>query len=184
LWGIILSFNLKKTLIIFCLIIFSFFAIKITFLNIASDSSCAFCDDNILSKQVFYQDDFVMGLCSHKPINPGHCLVIPKRHITRFEELNVDEIVSTANLIKKINKVVQKVFGDSIYIILQKNGKGLQSVPHVHFHYIPEKGEGNFFSSINYFWKFFIEVFKRPISDEKLAFNVENMRKEIVNVEI
>lgn len=117
--GCLLGFNLKKTLIIFCLIIFSFLAI-VAFLNISSDSSCAFCDDNILSKQVFYQDDFVMGLCSHKPINPGHCLVIPKRHITRFEELNVDEIVSTANLIKKINKVVQKIFGDSMYIILQK----------------------------------------------------------------
>ena len=179
-----MSFNLKKPLIFFCLITFSFFAIKIAFLSIALDSSCAFCDSNILSKYVFYQDTFVMGLCSHKPINLWHCLVVPKRHITRFEELIVDEIVSVANLIKKINKVVQKVFGDSVYIILQKNGKGLPDVPHVHFHYIPQKSGGGIFTSINYFWRFFVSFFKRPISDEKLAYYVKNMRQEIFNVEI
>lgn len=125
-----------------------------------------------------------MGLYSHKPINPGHCLVIPKRHITKFEELNDLEIVAIANLIKKINIATQKIFGDSIYIVLQKNGKNLQSVTHVHFHYIPKKVTGNIPASINYFWRFFISIFKGPISDKQLSFFVNKMKQEILNVEV
>jgi len=152
------------------------------FFNTPSDTHCAFCDKNVLSKQTFYQDDLVIGLFDHIPVNPGHCLIIPKRHISCFEELNDDEIVSIANLIKKIHKAVQTIFGKSIYLILQKNGKGIQSVPHVHFHYIPKQGEGGFFASINYIWRIIISCFKRPISDKKMASYVEKMKDEISNV--
>jgi diadenosine tetraphosphate (Ap4A) HIT family hydrolase len=177
-----MSYSLKKRLVMFCLIIASCFAVKIAFLDVGFASKCPFCDTNVLRKQVFYQDDFVMGLCDYKPIYPGHCLVIPKRHVTRFEELSNDEVLSTAHVIKKINKVIQKKFGPCIYIILQKNGKGVQSVPHVHFHYIPKKDMDSVFAGIWYLWRFFIALFKSPMSDKELASCVAMMKQEIINV--
>ena len=51
---------------------------------------CPFCDPSIIQRQAFYEDDFVVALCTHKPIMSGHCLIIPKRHVERFE-LTSDE---------------------------------------------------------------------------------------------
>jgi diadenosine tetraphosphate (Ap4A) HIT family hydrolase len=131
---------------------------------------------------MFYQDDVVIGLCDYKPIYPGHCLVIPKRHVRRFEELHDDEIIAAMHLIKKINMVIQKQFGPCVYIILQKNGEGVQSVPHVHFHYIPKRDMSSTFSSIGYLWRFFISWLKSPLPDEELSSCVAMMKQGITDV--
>jgi len=178
----LLDSTLKKRLFIFCVIIFSCVAIKIAFLSAGSDSKCPFCDTNVLRKQVFYQDDLVMGLCDYKPIYPGHCLVISRRHIRGFEELNDDEFMAASRLMKKINQVIQKKFGSCVYIVLQKNGKGVQAVPHVHFHYIPKKDTDSVFSGIGYLWRFLTSWFRSPMSDEELAACVAMMKKGMADV--
>ena len=173
--------NFLKKFIVLCLILGFCFAATIAFLGADSNSKCPFCNTNVLRKQVFYQDDFVMGLCDYKPIYQGHCLVIPKRHVKRFEELSDDEFVAAMNLIKKINKVIQKKFGPCLYVVLQKNGKGVQAVPHVHFHYIPKKDSDSVFSGIGYLWRFLTSWFRSPMSDRELASSVAMIKEEIAD---
>ncbi len=57
-----------------------------------SEEYCAFCDDEVLNYQKFYEDDLVLALYTHKPIMPGHCLIIPQRHVKRFEDLSDEEM--------------------------------------------------------------------------------------------
>jgi histidine triad (HIT) family protein len=139
---------------------------------------CAFCNPNILKQQTFYEDELVLALYTHKPIVPGHCLVIPKRHVERFEQLTDEEITQMGRVIKKVNTAVVKVFDTSAYLLLQKNGpEAGQTVPHVHFHYIPRKAGDN--SSLKFLVQMYIANAKGPISSEKMQEIVAELKGEI-----
>jgi len=132
--------------------------------------SCPFCNDEILAYQSFYQDELVLGLYTHKPATEGHCLIIPRRHVERFENLTEDEITQIAMLVKKTQNAISKAFNKDKYLLLQKNGKEVgQSVPHVHFHIIPaEQGK-----SANLFWaQFAISDLFSPINSDQMEENI------------
>lgn len=142
---------------------------------------CAFCDPDVLDRQKFYEDDLVLALYTHKPILPGHCLVISKRHVERFELLTDEEITQIGRVIKKVDRAVTKVFGTSSYLLLQKNGLEVgQSVPHVHVHYIPRK-EGDS-STLGFLVKMYVANAKGPISAEEMQEAVERLKQEMQEV--
>jgi diadenosine tetraphosphate (Ap4A) HIT family hydrolase len=145
---------------------------------------CAFCDPQVLATHTFYEDPLVIGLCDHRPIQPGHCLAIIKRHVKTFEGYTDDELTAIGRLLKKINIAIQKIYGPSSYIILQKNGWEVgQTVPHVHFHYIPKKKTGHrTIPLFGLFWSFIKRVFKKPITQEELIQNVTLMKQQFENI--
>jgi len=146
-----------------------------------SDLACAFCDKTVLDIQKFYEDDLVIGLLSYKPVSPGHVLVIPKRHVERFENLANEEILCIGHLVKKIDKVISKIYGTSAYFILQKNGFEVgQTVPHVHFHYIPRKAGSS--PSLFFLIKFFLSQFKWPLTEEQIRQQVFEIKKELLKL--
>ena len=131
------------------------------------EGTCPFCSDQVLRRQTFYEDDLVLALYTHKPIYPGHCLVIPKRHVERFEMLEDEEIAAIGKVIKKVNQAVERVFQTSAYLIWQKNGPEVgQSVPHVHFHYIPRKKGDD--STLAFLFNMFWANAKDPISEQEM----------------
>ncbi len=105
---------------------------------------CAFCDCHVLNHQKFYEDDLVIALCTYRPISAGHCLIIPKRHVLRYEQLTDVEMLRVSQVIKKVNAAANQIYHNPAYIIYQKNGyQAGQSVPHVHFHYLPRQNSDN-----------------------------------------
>ena len=106
---------------------------------------CAFCNADVLEKGLCYEDDLVLVLYTHQPILPAHFLIIPKRHIDRFEMLSEQEMVRVMQVVDKVRKAVEKELGMASYLLHQKNGKEVgQSVPHVHFHFIArEQGDSS-----------------------------------------
>ena len=136
---------------------------------------CPFCQSFILDTNKFYEDDLVMALCTHKPIMPGHCLVIPKRHVERFEMLSDDEVLQIFRVIHKVDLAAKKAFGISAYLLWQKNGREVgQTVPHVHFHYIPRKtGDG---SVLKFIFKTFLVNAQKPIEPAEIQKAVEKMK--------
>lgn len=145
---------------------------------IAYNQNCPFCDPKVVNAQKFYEDDLVIALYTHKPIVPGHCLIIPKRHVVRFENLNDPEFVAIGNTIKKVNKAVSKVFRTSAYLLLQKNGIEVgQTVPHVHVHYIPRKAGDS--STIKFLFAFYFSNFKKPIPEHEMKEIVEKLKTAI-----
>ncbi len=128
---------------------------------------CAFCDPKVLEAQTFYEDDLVRALYTHKPIYPGHCLIITKRHVPRFEGLTEQEASQMMQTIKKVNTAVQKVFDTSAYLLLQKNGYEVgQTVPHVHFHYIPRKAGDD--SEIAFIGRMFYSTIESPLPPQEM----------------
>ena len=89
--------NMKKvTKIIFAIVSLLVLIIGVAWWMLTSTTDtnkpCAFCDPILLQTHTFYEDETVRCLCSHKPLEPGHCLIVPKRHIERFEETSEEEI--------------------------------------------------------------------------------------------
>ncbi len=143
-----------------------------------SSRDCAFCKKEVLDAQKFYENDLVYALYTHRPIMEGHCLVIPKRHVERFEMLSREEADQISEVIKKVNRAAEKVFGTSSYLLLQKNGvESGQVVPHVHFHYVPRK-EGDT-SALKFIFKMFIVNILPPMSHLELERFTEKMKEEM-----
>jgi len=137
-----------------------------------------FCNPEILAAQTFYEDTLTLALYTHKPVVPGHCLIIPKRHVVRFEELTDAEILQIGQTLKKVDLAVKKIYGTSDYLILEKNGKAaFQTVPHVHFHYVPKKEEDN--SWVRLIFNCIIAQVRGPISAEEMKEVTEELSKAI-----
>lgn len=137
-------------------------ALQIDFQRFVNTRNCAFCNSEILERQVFYRGSKAVALLTHKPAVPGHVLIIPQRHVERFEDLTEEELAAIKETIQKVDLAVRKMFGTKDYALIQKNGKEAgQSVPHVHFHYLPAK---NFLAA-----KFLLSPWLKPLPKEELS---------------
>lgn len=126
-------FILSVSLILLCVAFLQF-----DFQRFIKRSGCAFCDEKVLQRQIFYRGDKALGILTHKPAVLGHVLIIPERHVERFEDLSPEEMAALGEAIKKVDLAVRKAFGTGDYVLIQKNGREAgQTVPHVHFHYLP-----------------------------------------------
>lgn len=80
--------------------------------------------------------------------------------------------------ISKVEAAAKQIFNSSAYLLLQKNGKEAgQSVPHVHFHYIPRQANDG--SILKFFIQMIIANAKPPISSEKMEQTAQKMRSAI-----
>lgn len=170
---------LKKSLFVFLgLFILSIGLYYLTPSAKPSRDYCAFCDPKVIEAQKFYEDDTIIALYTHKPVMPGHCLIIPKRHAERFEQITDHESASISRAIKKIDQAAVKVFGTSSYLLLQKNGAEVgQTVPHVHFHYMPKKAGDD--SSLKFLLKMYIANLKKPMGPSEMKEVCEKMKEAV-----
>lgn len=104
--------------------------------------SCVFCKiiNGEFSCYKLYEDDIVISFLSIDPVSFGHTLVIPKKHILDYEEIDLE----TLNHINKVSKDIfqklkEKLKPESIQLV-QNNG-ALQEVKHYHLHLIPYYNE-------------------------------------------
>lgn len=108
--------------------------------------NCVFCKivSGEFSCYKLYENDKVMAFLSAGPISYGHVLVIPKKHILDYEEIDLETITEINKVGKEIyQKLKEKLNPESIQLV-QNNGK-LQEVKHYHLHLIPffnEEKEG------------------------------------------
>ncbi len=138
---------------------------------------CPFCNAEVLKSQAFYEDDLVYALYTHKPMCEGHCLIIPKRHVERFEMLSEEEFAHMGKTIQKVHRAVRSVFNTpASYLLLQKNGREAgQSVPHVHIHYIPRKSD----SGLNFIFQMYRANYCKPLNLETLQKIIQPLKEAV-----
>ena len=69
-------------------------------------NDCIFCkivNGDIPSKKL-YEDEKVIVIMDANPQIDGHCLVIPKKHLTDITELNNEELSYIFSIAKKMKK--------------------------------------------------------------------------------
>lgn len=92
-----------------------------------------------------YEDAEVLGFLDIKPVNPGHTLVIPKKHFESIHD-TPDELVAKMIIVaKKIAGAIQKNLGAQGVNIGMNNGRAAgQLVLHAHIHVMPRYGTDSF----------------------------------------
>ena len=108
---------------------------------------CVFC--KILSGQleasVVAEDEHSVALMDKGQINPGHVLVIPRRHAAQLGDLTEDEAANVFRLVHRVALALPKSgLRCEGYRLSQVNGAAAgQEVFHVHLHVIPRtEGDG------------------------------------------
>jgi histidine triad (HIT) family protein len=92
------------------------------------------------------ENSFILAFLDVSPLSFGHTLVVPKRQVAFLHELTEQESESLGVALRRVALAIQKVVKCPAYHILQNNGVlAYQSVPHVHFHVIPQYAEGTGF---------------------------------------
>ena len=108
--------------------------------------NCIFC--KIIKGDIpsfkLYEDEETIAFMDINPVNPGHCLVVPKEHAENLFDISAQALAAGIKTTQKIAAAVEKAVKPDGLNILQANGKGAaQSVLHLHFHIIPRILEDN-----------------------------------------
>src|SRR5215831_4538313 len=103
-------------------------------------SDCVFCKirDGQIPSMKIAEDERTLAFMDINPLNPGHCLVVTKRHAATLLEADVEDLRAAVVAVKRVARAVQDSLAPDGLNVLQANGAAaFQSVPHMHFHVIP-----------------------------------------------
>lgn len=109
-------------------------------------SACVFCD--IVAGRVpayfVYDDENVRAVLDHRPLLPGHVLVMPRTHYETLGDLPSDQVGPLFIAVQRIAGAVESAMkADGSFVAI--NIRISQSVPHLHVHVVPRrKGDGLF----------------------------------------
>ena len=95
---------------------------------------CPFCSD----PEIVMENELAFADYDSYPVNPGHCLIILRRHIAEYFEATAEEKAAIWALVDKMKPIIDEEFKPDGYNVGVNIGKSAgQSVPHVHIHMIP-----------------------------------------------
>ena len=104
------------------------------------DPNCLFCKivaGEIPSAKVMETAE-VMAFLDIGPVNPGHVLLVPKRHHADLTELSDDLAASTARLLPRLARaVIAATSAHGLNLIINNGEAAGQTVGHGHWHLIP-----------------------------------------------
>lgn len=100
---------------------------------------CIFC--KIIAGEIpsykIYEDDLVLAFLDINPYNPGHTLIIPKKHTLDIYSIDNELLMHIMNKARDIAKLVTEKLGADGFTLIQNNGF-VQEVKHFHLHMIPK----------------------------------------------
>ncbi len=107
------------------------------------NEKCVFCAiaasaENDEDNQVFYRDKICFFVMNRFPYNPGHFMIIPNRHIGKYEDLNEKEVTHIAKIAKIGCKILKDFGADGINMGWNLGFDGGAGIPgHIHLHMVP-----------------------------------------------
>ena len=102
--------------------------------------SCIFC--KIISGEtpanVVFEDEVAIAFLDHRPLFPGHCLLVPKDHFETLGDLPgelVGPFFKNVQLLARAVELALEAEGSFVAM----NNRVSQSVPHLHVHIVPRR---------------------------------------------
>ncbi len=102
--------------------------------------TCLFCGiiSGEVSATIVFQDDISLAFLDHRPLFPGHCLLVPKEHFETLSDLRsslVEPFFKNVQLLSRAVEVALEAEGSFVAM----NNRVSQSVPHLHVHIVPRR---------------------------------------------
>jgi len=119
-------------------------------------TECIFCRivrGEAPSRKV-YEDEQTLAFLDSHPISPGHCLVIPKKHVVWYTDLTPTDAGPFSKAVYLVARKLKKVL-NAEYVSIAIRGT---RVPHLHALLIPKlPGQDNIFDQTMNLHHFFQE---------------------------
>ena len=98
---------------------------------------CPFCNPDG-ERELLLESATAYAMLDKFPVNPGHTLIIPKRHVANYFELSFKEQSACWFMANRAREVLQKRFNpDGFNVGINVGQSAGQTIFHVHIHLIP-----------------------------------------------
>lgn len=101
---------------------------------------CAFCEiaRGDSPAEIVFADRGMMAFLDHRPLFPGHTLLIPMEHHATLSDLPHPLIEPLFAVAQQLSVAIESGTGaEGTFVAM--NNKVSQSVPHLHIHIVPRK---------------------------------------------
>jgi len=97
---------------------------------------CIFCSCN--SDEILFENELSFVTKDYYPVNKGHLLIIPKRHVENYFDISPNEKIALFELVDKAKQYLEQQYSPDGYNLGINVGEAAgQSIMHVHIHLIP-----------------------------------------------
>jgi histidine triad (HIT) family protein len=102
--------------------------------------NCLFCGivNDEVSAVVVFQDDISLAFLDHRPLFPGHCLLVPRSHFETLSDLPSELVGPFFQNVQLLARAVELGL-DAEGSFVAMNNRVSQSVPHLHVHIMPRR---------------------------------------------
>jgi histidine triad (HIT) family protein len=102
--------------------------------------ACAFCKvvSGEVDARLVFEDEVSIAFLDHRPVFPGHCLLVPKLHYETLADLPTELVgpfFKNAQLLARAVESAMEAHGTFVAM----NNRVSQSVPHLHVHIVPRR---------------------------------------------
>ena len=89
-----------------------------------------------------FENEVSLAFLDHRPVFPGHCLLVPKEHCETLDDLPGNLVGPLFASVQGLSRAVELgLNADGTFVAV--NNRVSQSVPHLHVHVIPRRrGDG------------------------------------------
>jgi len=97
---------------------------------------CPFC--TLTESRIRVQAELAVAVDDAYPVSPGHTLVVPRRHVGSYFQLDEAERLALSRMMDTVQRDLAARMKPDAYTIGINDGPAAgQSIPHVHIHLIP-----------------------------------------------
>ena len=103
-------------------------------------ANCLFCKiaAGALEAHLVGETADAIAFLDHRPVFPGHCLIVPRAHVEVLGDLPPDAVAPLFTFVQRITRAVETGLGaDGSFVAM--NNRVSQSVPHLHVHVVPRR---------------------------------------------
>jgi histidine triad (HIT) family protein len=101
---------------------------------------CLFCQiaSRAVESLIVFEDEHALAFLDHRPLFPGHCLLIPKQHFETLSDLPTKSIEPLFSAAQRLARSVESgMHAEGSFVAI--NNRVSQSVPHLHVHIVPRR---------------------------------------------
>lgn len=103
-------------------------------------AECLFCRivSGELPATIVYEDDNSLAFLDHRPLFPGHTLLVPREHVETLGELPAKLVGPYFEAAQLLSRAVESAMeAEGTFVAM--NNRVSQSVPHLHVHIVPRR---------------------------------------------
>lgn len=99
--------------------------------------------NQLVETNVVFEDPFITCILDIDPLNEGHTLILPKRHVKDLAEMDEPTMIAIMNASRLISMALKVIYKpDGISVI--QNGGVFNDLDHYHMHVFPRYKDDGF----------------------------------------